>query len=583
MISFDYRKELNMSNKRIIILGTILLLLACAAPYPPNTSPPPPPPTTESGAKSKPKSDIGSYEGRSTDKPKADKPSASGLNAGYADDNKQYNYFINFLNKYYDDAPHYQADISERICFRLTDQSGKSLPNAAIAVYADDRQLCTGKTYADGTFLFFPSMYKGYPTKFNIKYTYNQIEDEQTVSREGLRNYDIPLQLDRGKFTEAEVDILFILDTTGSMGEEIDQLKKTLEIINLNLTSVEPGVKVRFGMVLYRDRGDDYDTLIVPLTNDVDGFLHKLKKVKADGGGDRPEDLQAALDAAIHGISWNPNAIRLGFIITDAPPHLDYKQEYSYIEAARDAKAQGIKLFSVGTGGLNIAGEYVLRQISQLTYAKYIFLTYGEEGESEGGEIGSVSHHTGDNYTADKLEAIIIQFAREELSNLMDLPPTSREEYFEASKIEGEKSDETLTRLFTNALAQLTDYSSIKLPDKTVLGVMPITSNDTLSMSTSKYFTENLVLSVRDNQSFKLADRTALEKIAEEWKLQLSGAVSDSLTAKIGELLGAQVLLVGNLFDKTDNYELFLKLIRVETGELLAATKLKIDHRLGLS
>lgn len=511
------------------------------------------------------------------------RPSASGLKAGYADDNKQYNYFVNFLDKYAGDANHYPIDIGERICFKLTDKNGKSLPNADIEVYADKQVIASGKTYADGSFFFFPSMYKNKAAGYTVKYSYNKHDGQKKISRQGRRSYDISMQLDRGKFSEAAVDILFILDTTGSMSEEINKLKRTLEIIHLNLTAVDPAVEVRFGMVLYRDRGDDYDTLTIPLTSDVDSFLTELNKVRADGGGDGPEDLQAALDASIHSISWNPVAIHLGFIITDAPPHLDYQQVYNYIEAARDAKAQGIKLFSVGTGGLDISGEYVLRQISQLTYAKYIFLTYGERGESDGGAIGSVSHHTGDNYTTDKLEAIIIQFAREELSHLIDLPREVEEEYFEATKIESEKSNETLGKLFTDALSQLTDYSSIKLPDSTVMGVMPITVNDPSSISASEYFTQNLLLTAGHHGAFKLADRTALDKIGEEWKLQLSGAVNDKMTAQIGELSGAQVLLVGNLFDKSDNYELFLKLVRVATGELLAATKLKIDHRLGLS
>ncbi len=64
-------------------------------------------------------------------------------------------------------------------------------------------------------------------------------------------------------------------------------------------------------------------------------------------------------------------------------------------------------------GGLDLGGEYVLRQISQYTYGTYIFLTYGERGESEGGVAGSVSHHTGANYQTDRLEAIIIRLARQ--------------------------------------------------------------------------------------------------------------------------------------------------------------------------
>ncbi len=79
-------------------------------------------------------------------------------------------------------------------------------------------------------------------------------------------------------------------------------------------------------------------------------------------------------------------------------------------------------------------GEFILRQISQYTQGRYIFLTYGERGESEGGKEGSVSHHTGANFQTDKLESIIIRFAKEELAYLTDQPLEEGEAYFDAKK-----------------------------------------------------------------------------------------------------------------------------------------------------
>ena len=565
----------------IVILGFILAIISCGAKKELRTARIELDGDTETTTKEK--SDArGSRADEITYLDSPVKMAESGLRAGYADDNKQYNYFLNFLSKYVSIAPHQDLDISERICFRLVDQAGKSLPNAEVSVYDNDKIIDIGKTYADGSFYFFPSMYNNNVEYYRVQYVCDGIANEQAVDRNGDRNYTLTPQLNRGEYTEAALDILFILDTTGSMGEEIDRLKATLEIIHLNLTSISPKVKVRFGLVLYKDKGDDYVTKVTPLTDDVDSFIADLNLVKADGGGDNPEDLQAALKEAIDNISWNPEAIRLAFIITDAPPHLDYGQSYTYIDAAMDAKERGIKLFSVGSGGLNIDGEYILRQISQLTSARYIFLTYGEKGESDGGVAGSVSHHTGDNYQTDKLESIILQFAREELSNIIDLPLEQDEEYFIAHKVENESSEQTLESLFTQALVQLDDYSCIKLDSAATLAIMPISIDSSSSESNRKYFTEQLLISARRHNRFALADRTELERIFEEWKLNLSGAISDSLTVKVGELTGAQLMLVGNMFDKQDQYELFLKLVRVETGELLSATKLKIDYRLGL-
>jgi hypothetical protein len=77
-----------------------------------------------------------------------------------------------------------------------------------------------------------------------------------------------------------------------------------------------------------------------------------LERLYADGGGDEPEDLQTALDVAMHQLKWRSDALRIGFIITDAPPHTDYGQQYNYLEAMKESLSRGIKWVTVGAGGL---------------------------------------------------------------------------------------------------------------------------------------------------------------------------------------------------------------------------------------
>jgi len=360
-------------------------------------------------------------------------------------------------------------------------------------------------------------------------------------------------------------------------------LKQTIEIINNNLAAMPAKPEIRFGMILYRDKGDEYVTKIIPLTSDLDGFQNELAKVEANGGGDTPEDLQSALDDAVNKIEWNKNGIRLIYAITDAAPHLDYEQKFTYVDAAREARKKGIKIFSVGTGGLDLDGEYVLRQISQYTYGKYIFLTYGEKGESEGGVEGSVSHHTGANFQTDKLEAIIIKFAKEELSNLSDKPLEKDEEYIEAKKIESEKNEETLKKLFDMALSQLVDYSTIKIDAGTPVSLLPVITSDNKYAANAEYFTEQANFSIAANKTFKLVERKNLQKILEEIEFQNTGITSEESAEKLGKMLGAKILIGSNLYSKEGYYELFIKMYRVETGEILSVNKMRIDKALGLS
>jgi Mg-chelatase subunit ChlD len=521
---------------------------------------------------------------RAMSAPAARSQEASGLKAGYADDNKQFNYFIHFLDQYGPRAKHYPINISERILVKVVDGAGKPVLNAEIKVSAPggSELLAEGKTYSDGTFFFFPSLYGADIFRYQAVVTHMQQRQDLTLDRQGPREIEVKLSQPRTVPEPLPLDVLFVLDTTGSMGKEIERLKRTIEIINLNLSSLSSKPQVRFGIVLYKDKGDEYVTRTVALTGDLDAFQMELNKVQAGGGGDGPEDLQSALADAVRKISWNPDGVRLVFVITDAPPHLDYGQKYTYVHAAGDAKKQGIKIFSVGTGGLDLAGEYVLRQIAQYTSGRYIFLTYGEKGESEGGQPGSVSHHTGDNFQTDKLETIIIQFAKEEINNVLGAGREGDGEYFTATKISDEDGAATLQKLFEQAVAQLVDYSTIVIAEKTAATVLPISPKDASLSVNAEYFGEQLGLSLSRSKTFTMVERKDLQAVLEELKLQLTGAVSEKDAVKVGKLAGAKMIVTGSLYGNAENYELFLKLLRVESGEVLSVTKARINKKLGL-
>jgi Mg-chelatase subunit ChlD len=515
--------------------------------------------------------------------PRSAAPAASGLQAGFADDNKQFNYFVNFLGKYAGQVPSFPIPIQERIVIKVTDQAGKPLANARVAISGGGKPLAEGVTYADGTFLFFPSEHDASLTRYTGTITALKAKKEIVLERAGKRQVEARFQAPRPAYASVPLDILFVMDTTGSMQEEIERLKATIEIINLNLSSLSSRPTVRFGMVLYRDREDEYVTSVVPMTSDLAEFQKRLAGVNADGGGDDPEDLQGALKDAMKEVSWDPSGIRMAFIVTDAPPHLDYPDEpYTYVDAAHEARTKGIKIFSVGTGGLDLAGELVLRQLSQYTYAKYIFLTYGEKGESEGGAPGSVSHHTGSNFQTDKLEAIIMRFAKEELSYLTDQPITEEGDYFQATRTSGEEKSETLAKLFDMAISQIVDYAAIRIPEGTPTAALPLVPQGQAERLTAEYFGEQLVQSLARSRAFSAVERKDLQAVMKELELQMSGISDEANAARLGKVIGAQMLLTSAMYDRDANYEVFLKLLRVETGEILSVTKLVVDKKLGL-
>jgi hypothetical protein len=511
--------------------------------------------------------------------------SQSGLKAGYSDDNEQFNYFVKFLDQY-KDVPHYDLAIGERIAIKVLDSDGRGVANAGVEARASGKLVASGKTYADGGFYLYP-LETGLPeaTDYVVEAKAQGRSASVKISRGGPRSVAIALSGPRVVPSPLPVDVLFVLDTSGSMGEEIERLRSTIEIISENITALKPKPALRFGMVLYRDKEDDYVTKVVPFTSDLGRFRKALDETSADGGGDEPEDLQSALRDAVAAMKWNADGIRLGFIVTDASPHLDYDQAYTYAKTAREAKAKAIKLFSIGAGGLPLEGEYPLRQIAQYTQGKYIFLTYGEKGESEGGKEGSVSHHSGSNFTTDKLEAIVIRFVREEIARQSDKSLEAEGAYSEARRIEDESREDTLSKLFAQALGDLSDYSSMRLAPGAKLAVMPLAAAEGSADGTAaqaEYFGSQLSLAASKSKLFTVVERGKLQAILGELELQLSGLADEEAAAKAGKLLGADFLVTGTVFRGKERYELFLKLLRVETAEVLSATKAKVDLGLGL-
>ncbi len=537
-------------------------------------------------------------------------PAASGLRAGFSDDNAQFNYFVHFLEEY-GSVPHHELPIGERITLAVKDSAGKPVAGANVTVTLKGKPVESGLTYSNGNFRLYPA---GYPKNaqapsYDVRVEARDGSGSTTLAvlRDGPRTVDVKLPKARAVQTPLPLDVLFVMDTTGSMGEEIERLRSTIEIINANVGAMKPKPATRFGLVLYRDVEDAYVTKLVPFTADLDAFQEELNLIDADGGGDTPEDLQSALDDAVRRMAWNQNGIRLAFVVTDADAQLGYANkwnfafrndtrqaepvspnkpwkgpEYTYADAARDAKAKAIKFYTIGTGGLPLEGEYVLRQLSQYTDAKYIFLTYGEAGEAAGGREGSVSHHTGTNFSTDKLEAVVMRFVREELAFQSDTPIVVEEDYFDAKKIEDEERDKTLELLFTDALKNLVDYSTYKIGADTPCVVLPVTTADAAIAPTAEYFGERILLIASSAKLWKPVDRKNLQAIVEEIELQVSGLFDEANAAQVGELLGAEVLVVGNVYKRADKYELFLKLVRVETAEVLAVSRAKIDVKLGL-
>lgn len=151
-----------------------------------------------------------------------------------------------------------------------------------------------------------------------------------------------------------KVDVVFVLDTTGSMSGLIQTAKDKIWSIATTMASAQPTPEIRIGLVAYRDRGDQYITQVVDLSDDLDSVYATLMDFQADGGGDTPESVNKALYDAVHDISWSQDsqAYQVVFLVGDAPPHTDYQDEVSYPEIMAAANRKGIVINTIQCGDM---------------------------------------------------------------------------------------------------------------------------------------------------------------------------------------------------------------------------------------
>ncbi len=411
-----------------------------AASFPPSLAPTPSTGVGTRSAEASPEPSIGFVDstGSGTDAMRtpapgtsaARVPTQSGLKAGFSDDNAQYKLFMKFLGQYAT-LPHEDLAVGERILVKIEDVSGRPVAGALVEVLAGDgaanaSPISRGQSYADGAYALYPLEYAGAPLAQSYRVEISSPAGRATavLRRSGERTVPVRLASARSVASPLPVDILFVFDTTGSMGEEIEGLRATIESSNRNIAAQKPAPSIRFGMVLYRDEGDEYVTRPVPFTDNLELFQKVLDGLEAGGGGDTPEDL--------------------------------------------------------------------------------------------------------------------------------------------------------------------VDYSSFGLAVTTRLAVMPILSAsgaqpaDPTPARQAEYFGEQLSLAAARSRLFAIVERKDLQSVPSELERQLSGIVDEGQAAPVGKVLGEEVHVTGTIYRTEARYELFLKLVRVESAEILSIAKAKIDIKLGL-
>ena len=340
------------------------------------------------------------------------------VTAGVVDDNADFGEYLAYRRRA-GPLNVRDRDISERYRLTVHDAAGRPVPDALVSVHAGSRELpLWARTDSAGQVWLFPRASGVSDAVLEVRVSKPGVDGElrgTALLRRGQRD-QLQVRLDSTLPGErARLDLVFLVDATGSMGDEIDKLKRSMRTVADQVAALPSRPDICFGLVAYRDRGDEFFVRAWDFSDDLGAFQQALAGVRAGGGGDMPEALNEALHTAVHRLSWRGDgATRLVMLVADAPPHLDYGAPW-YDDDMQGALARGIKLFTVGASGLDKGGEYIYRQIAQFTGGRFIFLTYAKATDPASGPGRETVHDVG-NYSVETLDKLVVKLVREELA-----------------------------------------------------------------------------------------------------------------------------------------------------------------------
>jgi hypothetical protein len=251
---------------------------------------------------------------------------------------------------------------ADRLEVLVTNELGAPLGDAPVTITGPSGQVIQARSSSDGRVFAFPSWF-GIPagTPLVVSATHDGFAGSVSAVAGDVRAV-VPIA-GAVAALPATLDVALVIDTTGSMGDEMSYLKVELENIVNDVRARYPAVVQRFALIVYRDAGDEYLVRTFDFTTNAATIQSELAAQSAGGGGDYPESPDLAL-AALGQLSWSSaSAARLVFWVADAPHHDD---------RATAMIADFKQSFSRGVDGLT---EFTMRTAAQLTGGRYLFLT----------------------------------------------------------------------------------------------------------------------------------------------------------------------------------------------------------------
>jgi len=353
------------------------------------------------------------------------------LSAGEIDDNADWDTYLRYRQEFLArNIPVRDIDVIGRQIITVVDELNRPVLDATVSIFLDGEVVWQTNTYADGRTMFLPNADS--VTAVNDIYTVVVTKDDASTQftldrrQSGEWRATLPTAIGREGI---KLDVLFLIDTTSSMADEIAQLQNNILHISSEVDAFADNIDVRYGLVLYREHDNfEYLTRRHDFITEVSAFQNALNQVTANSGDNNPdwdEALNVGLYESLDQMSWREDdTIKLIFLVADARPHLNHPLEpVTYDQSILEALERGIKIHPIASSGLEQAGEYIFRQIAQVTMGHFIFLTYddgvvgtpgNDRPEFDVGQPDSDDPIGG--YTVDQLSDIVLRLIQDELA-----------------------------------------------------------------------------------------------------------------------------------------------------------------------
>lgn len=308
-------------------------------------------------------------------------PQAGQLTASEWSDIYNYDFYLSLFESSQESeqgifTPYYQKGYFDTLNMVtvLVKNGDQVLSGAQVALQnVSEKTVYTGVTNLFGyTYLFPKTLELDLITKIKVTYNGQTINVPYEYSTD---NDQIEIDLEVEDNHQEVLELMFVIDTTGSMGDEISYLKSEIDYVISEVQNDNPNSTIRLALLFYRDFGDEYVTRYFDFTTDINQQKANLSAQSAAGGGDFEEAVDVALDEAVTKGWSTDNTTKLLFHVLDARPHYEQNIMLRYYNAIYSASEKGIRIIPVASSGIDKYTEYLLRNEAMMTGGTYVFLT----------------------------------------------------------------------------------------------------------------------------------------------------------------------------------------------------------------